>query len=97
MGEQYKGFQMDRKLGGAAGVDYFFSIYHTQLAGGFKVFGPENSQDFYGSELSRMLAILCVVHAATQIFQLAKALVTVACDGESGLVRVFYSIRLSSI
>jgi hypothetical protein len=79
--------------GSAAWILTFFS---SHLAGGFKVFCPEKSVDSYRCELAGILAILSVVHEAIKIFHLETALVTVACDGEGALERVFDSIRPSS-
>ena len=79
--------------GSAAWILTFFS---ANLAGGFKVYSPEKSVDSYRCELAGLLAILCVVHAAIRVFHLEHALLTIACDGESALVRVFDSIRPAS-
>ena len=70
--------------GSAAWILTFFS---AQLAGGFKVISPEHSVDSYRCELAGLLAILCVVHAAIKVFHLEHALVTIACAGDSALVR----------
>jgi hypothetical protein len=43
-----------------------------------------------------MLAIVAVVRSAIAIFQLPKAMLNEACDGESALARVFDNDRPSS-
>jgi hypothetical protein len=79
--------------GAAAWIMVFVT---NQLAGGFKVPGPATAQDSYRCELAGMAAILAVVRTAVKIFQLKKALLYEACDGESALERVFDNDRQSS-
>jgi hypothetical protein len=81
---------------GRGSAAWILTFFGSQLAGGFKVFSPEHAVDSYRCELAGLLAILSVVHAGIQIFHLEQALLTVACDGESALTRVFDSIRPAS-
>ena len=71
--------------GGTGAAAWIMVFVTNQLSGGFKVPGPAVAQDSYRCERAGMAAILAVVRVAVPIFQLKKAMLYEACDGESAL------------
>ena len=82
--------------GGTGAAAWIMVFVTNQLSGGFKVPGPAVAQDSYRCELAGMAAILAVVRVGVRIFQLKKAMLYEACDGESALERAFDNDRQAS-
>ena len=75
---------------------WIIQFAQNNLAGAFKIQSPPDAQDPYRCELGGMLAIVSVVRSAIAIFQLQRARLNEACDGESALARIFDNDRPSS-
>jgi hypothetical protein len=67
------------------------------ISGGFRVPGPDYSQDSYRCELAGLLAILSVIREFIKQFHLPEVYLSIACDGKGALQRLFSQDRPASI